>query len=285
MDPGSDVTMPTVHAALRPLRLEVSPSGSDATQVFKHWAFVLDCCRSSLPATHSPQQALGLLAASLSHVNYSLIAGCETYEAAMVRLKSYFIRTPNEVVARHQLLTRKQQPSESTEDFVRSLHLLARDCDYRDCTAQENLEACVRDAFIAGISSSNIRTRLLENRILSLADAQNQARALELAQIDSRLYSTSEDSPSSIAVTRISASAPPRPVRNTSSCRYCGCSSHPRSKCPARNSSCRSCQKRGHFSRVCLSTPLSAHVTEDCSDYSPEAESSTEIAAALSPRL
>jgi len=36
-------------------------------------------------------------------------------------------------------------------------------------------------------------------------------------------------------------------------CFFCGYDMHPRSKCPARDSTCSNCQKKGHYKRVCRS--------------------------------
>jgi hypothetical protein len=37
-------------------------------------------------------------------------------------------------------------------------------------------------------------------------------------------------------------------------CFFCGNSYHPRHKCPARDVECNKCGKKGHFSKVCLSS-------------------------------
>src|SRR5215469_7058074 len=99
--------------------LDLSPSSPEATKVFEHWSFVLTCYKNSLPNMTS-QQALEMLAVFISHDNFILISGSDTYEAAMNSLKEAFIKKPNEVVARHRLLTRQQQPAETIEDFIRS---------------------------------------------------------------------------------------------------------------------------------------------------------------------
>ena len=43
------------------------------------------------------------------------------------------------------------------------------------------------------------------------------------------------------------------PASGTTSCVWCGRSSHPRSDCPAKNHSCQGCGKRGHWKLVCKS--------------------------------
>ena len=46
----------------------------------------------------------------------------------------------------------------------------------------------MRDAFITGLLSTNIRQRLLENKTLNLQTAFDQARALDTAQRSSETY-------------------------------------------------------------------------------------------------
>ena len=46
------------------------------------------------------------------------------------------------------------------------------------------------------------------------------------------------------------------------SCYFCGRPYHKRSRCPARDVACHTCQKKGHYARVCMSKdkPLSSRV-------------------------
>ena len=55
-------------------------------------------------------------------------------------------------------------------------------------SAEENKQALIRDAFINGLSSPNIRQRLLENTTLTLDRAFTQARTLDQAQKSSHAY-------------------------------------------------------------------------------------------------
>ena len=64
---------------------------------------------------------LQLLFAYVSADVYEYIEECETYAAAIEKLKNIYIKTPNFIFARHKLATRKQQPGETFEEFS---HLL-----------------------------------------------------------------------------------------------------------------------------------------------------------------
>ncbi|XP_066987465.1 uncharacterized protein [Macrobrachium rosenbergii] len=125
-----------------------------------------------------------MLANALSPENFELSPDCSTCDAAITNLKKIFIQGANEVVSRHRLAT---QSGETTDEYLRVLHKLSIDCNFKGVSSEVYRDESIRDAFIAGISPQHIRTRLLENKTLTLsAPAADQARALELAFMDSQ---------------------------------------------------------------------------------------------------
>ena len=116
----------------------------------------------------------------------------------------------------------------------------------------------MRDAFIDGLLSSNIRQRLLENN----------KRSLDLARIETftiipsnhpysnaiqpkKDYTAEEytdDAESNVASQSASVSWY---NKKKGKCSYCGNKYHPRFHCPARNAVCHICGVKGHFSKVC----------------------------------
>ena len=62
------------------------------------------------------------------------------------------------------------------------------DCDYQAVSAQLHKEEAIRDAFIGGIFSNEIRQRLLEDSNLTLQVAFEKARSLETAQRNAESY-------------------------------------------------------------------------------------------------
>ena len=120
---------------------------------------------------------------------YELISECTSYDLAMETLDATYIRPSNVVYNRHQLIISKQNAGQSIDAYLQNLQKIAKTCDFKAVTAEENKNQYIRDAFINGISSSNIRQRLLENiGELSLDQAFAQARALEQAQSQSASY-------------------------------------------------------------------------------------------------
>ena len=92
-----------------------------------------------------------------------------------------------------------------------------------------------------------------------------QARSLHTAQKSSETYAT-PDPPSFHAAAAAPSSSPhtSKPENDPegtiaavtgAKCYFCGYSKHPRHKCPARDATCKRCQKKGHFAKVCRSNP------------------------------
>ena len=68
-------------------------------------------------------------------------------------------------------MNRTQKSEESIAEYVHALKQLARDRDFQAVTAENYRDELSRDAFISGISSANIRERLLEEDQLTFQNA------------------------------------------------------------------------------------------------------------------
>ena len=86
-----------------------------------------------------------------------LIGEAETYEEAIDTLKALYVETPNEILARHLLATRKQQTGESLIEHLKALKTLSKDCNFCQARAAQYRNEAMLDAFISGLWSSNIR--------------------------------------------------------------------------------------------------------------------------------
>lgn len=120
---------------------------------------------------------------------YDIIADCPDYNDALCTLESMFVKSPNEIFARHLLATRSQHSGDSLDEFLLSLKILSKDCNFKAVDANAHRDESIRDAFITGLRSSAIRQRLLENKTLELTSAIDQARALDTAIKHSEMYS------------------------------------------------------------------------------------------------
>ncbi|XP_068235600.1 uncharacterized protein [Palaemon carinicauda] len=171
---------------LKPSRLDTDPSSSNAAKEWKHWHRIFtNFIEESGDA--APDKLRALVNCVSSSV-YELIEDCSTFESAIAKLDSVYVKLPNEIFARHVLATRRQQSGESIDEFLRELHKLSKDCNFQPVTAEQYRQELVRDAFINGIASVFIRQRLLENKSLNLETAHSQARTLDLAQRSADAY-------------------------------------------------------------------------------------------------
>lgn len=239
---------------LKPYRFSTEPNSISATSEWKHWFSTLQNYIISIEPPPSESQKLRILTNCISHNVYEYVSLSGTFNDAISILKTIYVKPVNEVFARHKLATRRQQPGESIDQYLLALASLGKECQFKAVTAEKNRDDSVRDAFISGLQSLAIRQRLLEKISLTLEEAAGQARSLELAQAQSLSFGPplhinalpTEPSEGSSAESQTLASTQQK-------CYFCGRDKHPRNSCPANNSICSHCSKKGHYSKVCRS--------------------------------
>ena len=203
---------------------------------------------------------------------------CADYESAIATLHDIYVKPTNEIYARHQLATRRQQVGESLDEYLQALKILSKECKFKPVTATEYCEEYIRDAFISGIHSNQICQRLLENKTLDLKTMFDQARALDSAMRSSESYSAPQPVTTAATASEIVhqnqvdsqvdstqldstlAAADPK-------CFFCGHSKHPRSKCPSKDAICNKCQKRDTLLKFAEERPLSPMKSQPLSGY------------------
>uniref|UniRef100_A0A6P7GW31 Uncharacterized protein LOC114341436 n=1 Tax=Diabrotica virgifera virgifera TaxID=50390 RepID=A0A6P7GW31_DIAVI len=125
------------------------------------------------------------------------------------------------------------------------------------------------------MTSTKIRSRLLESLTLTLEETYNIAISMEMAELNSQVYASqnptlsalpgnyqfeSQRSPTNSELVTVTAATNSTANSSRSGHKYffCGGPIHPRKNCPARESICKSCNKKGHFAKVCRSKSTSA---------------------------
>ena len=250
------------------------PNSQNADREFTHWRVIFEKYLSKIKVHENEElDKLGLLFNNVSAEVFGYISSETSYEGAMEILKNIYIRPKNTVFARFCLKDRKQGATESMDEYLRQLQILAKDCDYKSVSAQLYEEESIRDAFISGIRATEIRQRLLEETD-TLDKTFEKARSLEQALKNNERYSSIHDSNNSIVNSLVSnqeskdgnfaAAAYPKkkgPIAGSSSqkCFFCGYDRHARSRCPARDKTCILCNKVGHFASVCNSVNKREH--------------------------
>ena len=242
----------------------------------KHWNHWLKAFNNFLNALVDKENLdkLGLLINHISTPVYEYISEYSSYQEVLKGLKEIYEKPACEVFSRYKLLSCIQKEGESLDQLINTLKQLSKECNFKSVDAIKNRDDYIRDAFIAGISSNFIRQWLLENKNLNLELAYDQARSLELAQIQAESYCHTHiplnDSTNKVESSKAEAVSSVRNMQeagvpltdkwgkdNLSStdlknCFYCGGKMHhARSQCPAREAICHFCNIKGHFSKVC----------------------------------
>ena len=236
---------------LRPERFDIDPNSPDADKQWQHWFRTFNNFLQSLSQLEPDK--LNMLINYIAPSTYGYIADSATYEDAIGILQGLYVKPKNEVFARHQLATCKQEQGQSLDQYLCVLKARAKECNFKAVTAEQNRDDAIRDAFITGLTSNDIRQRLLEQKSLDLQTAYDQARSLELAHQHS----------ASFATISTASAVPLPPDQNTfpdeacgaisENCFFCGYKRHHRSRCPAKDATCKNCNKKGHFAKVCRS--------------------------------
>ena len=268
---------------MKPERLSLDPNSPDAELKWRHWHKTFSNFLSKLNEV-TEDDKYAILINYLSAEVYTYVSSTSDFKNAISTLQKLYEKPKNEIFARHLLATKKQDPGERIDHFYQTLLQLSKDCEFKDVTSTEHCNGYIRDSFIAGLSSSYIRQRLLENNSLTLQEALDKARSLETAQTQAAVYTNSTIVSSSETATCAHTESIQLPtdyehqssntcaVSKSSStnfvCYFCGGKErHKRSSCPARNATCKNCSRKGHFAKVCLSAnqdKLSAATSKLC---------------------
>lgn len=261
---------------LRPQVFSTAPNELAADKAWKHWLRTLNAFIRAMESP-SDESKLDILVNYISPSVYEFIVDAKTFDSAVALLTEIYVKPPNEIFARHLLATRRQNQGESIDEYLQSLKALATDCNFVNVLAIIYRDESIRDAFITGLQSTFIRQRLLENKTLTLQRAIELARTLDSAHRDSEQYISRPATNTAMAPPSLQvASTSPAPevavermnptidttnaelaaaTRSKFKCYFCGgITRHSRQSCPAKTSTCRKCQKRGHFAKVCMSS-------------------------------
>ena len=154
---------------LKPERLDLDPNSPTAAKVWKYWLrtfnnFIAECGNG---APDKYRTIINLM----THNVFDYVEDCVAFYSVVKTVQNLYIKTPNEIFARHLLANRRQQSGESLDAFHQQLRKLSKACNLKDVTADQYREELVRDSFINGLSLPPIRQRLLENTTRSLEQA------------------------------------------------------------------------------------------------------------------
>ena len=189
-------------------------------------------------------------------------------EEVIKGLRDYFVPQRNILYERFVFNSTAQKPGETIDQFVMRLRQLAESCEFGDLRDQ-----LIRDRIVIGTTDEIGRERLLRERpVPDLEKAIQNLRAAEMSRshkqaMSGKVSSVDHLNPSgNRGPGRQRAQGNPRRGQGhqkatdssrpkKSKCNWCGKvnSPHSRRDCPAKDSTCNKCEKRGHWANVCRS--------------------------------
>ena len=170
----------------------------------------------------------------------------EDFATAKEKLTEYFDPKKNVEYEIYTFWQAKQNPGASMNAYHSRLRQLATTCEFEDVDKEIKLQ------IILSCSSQRLRRKAL--RTLILETLLNEARALEISEMQAKEIKSSGNAnavlPQSVQKSRAKGN-----------CCNCGESwpHNPKTSCPARNRKCNSCHKCGHYAKFCSAKKSTGH--------------------------
>ncbi|XP_065671745.1 uncharacterized protein LOC136089621 [Hydra vulgaris] len=171
---------------------------------------------------------------------FTLIQDSTSFDEAITILDLKFQKRSTAIMMHHKLRLLKQHEGESVENFMCNLKQFARKCPTQSLTADQHRNLLICDAFIAEVYSQTIRQRLREYTEDNIDVLYKTALTMELAAEDALNLTTTT---TTTLLPNFAATKNPSIIKL---CFWCGDKLHPKAKCPERNSTCTSCQRKNH---------------------------------------
>ncbi|KAG7304583.1 hypothetical protein JYU34_011548 [Plutella xylostella] len=194
------------------------------------------------------------------------------FDTLVELVKNHLEPKRSEIAERHVFRQRRQGQGENINVFLQSLKHLATHCNF-----ENQLEVNLRDQFVSGLRSEEIRSRLFAETSLDYKKAVELALALEAAeQHAAKAAGQAPGAPWAAAgptgltadagerVHRVSAARPAAaPGRDAAAprrkaCWRCGREGHAPHRCRYKSYVCDKCKVKGHLGSVCDKNDVSA---------------------------
>eukprot|EP00731_Ephydatia_muelleri_P030587 Em0022g101a len=176
----------------------------------------------------------------------------EEYEEVMRKLDKHFQVRRNVIFERARFNRRDQLDGETAEKYITELYSLVEHCDYGTMT-----EEMLRDRLVVGIRDKMMSEKLQLDQDLTLEKAKIIIRQ-QVLQVGEKMAldgAFTQKKPHQIASNH--------PERNRKKCIRCGKGQHPYHACPAKDTVCHKCHRKGHFQNQCLSKTVAEIQPED----------------------
>ena len=179
----------------------------------------------------------------------------------------------NETYERYLFNIRTQSESESIDEFYGALLALSKNCSFGDLTS-----SLIKDRIIVGMQNNATRQKRLSEKGLTLEKCIEIARSYEATRIRMKAMQDKGDTETVSEVQKPNhkfnqdrrdrrktsqSTHEGKPKHPSKKCYFFGRDYHKRQSCPAANSTCNNCGKKGHFQAVCKSSKAVREVLND----------------------
>ena len=178
------------------------------------------------------------------------------YDAVKAKFEGHFIIKRNVIFERAKFNLRVQKQNEPVDTFITDLFTLAQHCNYGNLH-----DEMVRDRIVVGLKDKSLSEKLQLEAELTLENAINQARQRELVRQQQGIIRQEGLNASTVDKIKSFRHKPAykhtKPTQNTNvksqsqKCGRCGGSLHKRKECPATQSICNRCKRKGHWEKCC----------------------------------
>lgn len=188
------------------------------------------------------------------------------YATVISKFGSHFVVRTNVIYERTKFHRRVQHEGEPVDSFIMSLHVLAKDCAFKDMR-----EEMIRDRIVAGVRDEKLseEMQLIGLPLLNLKKATDMARESELIKRQNAELRRESENPNNLEYVKANRSFHNRDYEprfqnkpNSKACPNCS-RLHGRNYCPAQNSRCRRCNRVGHFAVVCRASQSLSELPEE----------------------
>ena len=195
----------------------------------------------------------------------------DNFGVVLAKFDEYFVPRRNVIHERACFHQRLQRPGEKAETFIRALYELSDDCDF-GASREEN----IRDRIVVGILDKDVSRKLQLMKDLTLAVTvqtvrQSEEVALQISMQGEATGAVHEVSHKFKKFNKnVKCGGKQKGGNNgNGECGKCGKVRHSGDEnCPARETTCNTCNKVGHWSRVCRNNKKAvSEVTEQQQSY------------------
>ena len=129
--------------ALRPTQFDILPNTPSSAKEFKYWFRAFEYYLEVLP--NGGLDKFKVLINFVSPENFEYISDCTSYDSAIEMVKNVYIKPPNTILAHHLLATCWQQDGETFDEYVQTLKILAKDCNFQAVSAIQYQDRAISD--------------------------------------------------------------------------------------------------------------------------------------------